>query len=74
MEGLVVGTAMGVVALAAVVAAAKLGGRTIGVTRVVPLLMASAAIGALVTAARRISLVRCARAADARAVRAPPSS
>ena len=34
-------------------------------TRVAPLLVASAAIGALVTAARRISLVRCARAADA---------
>jgi hypothetical protein len=56
---------MSVVTLAVVVAAAKLGGRTFEMTRVAPLLLASAAIGALVMAARRIPLARCARAADA---------
>ena len=65
LEGIVVGTSMGVLALAAAIAAAKLGGRTIGLGRPAALLLVSATIGALVMAARRIPLVRCARAADA---------
>jgi hypothetical protein len=65
VEGAVGGGAAGAIALALVVAAAHLGGHSVGPTRPIAVLASCVLAGALLRGARRIPLVGCARFADA---------
>jgi hypothetical protein len=65
VEGAVAGAAVGAIALAGAVTAAHAGGLVVGIARPIALVLASVAVGALARGTKRISLMSCARFADA---------